>query len=95
MGLDLRLINNMSGGFVFNETEMLSLARREELFESLEYVYSNFSLIVDRHRSIFNNLWNAGIPASQRIREIEEKKESSIHDQISGEIDHSHKKEHR
>lgn len=77
-GMDLRHVNGMQGGFMINEEEMLAIASPSDSEAGLQYVYSNFPLIVNQHRTIFNNLWNIAIPASARTREIEGSRENEI-----------------
>jgi DNA-binding response OmpR family regulator len=72
IGIDLRHMNNVSGVFAINERELLvKIMSEEDHDKGLEYIHSNFPLIVEQHRSIFKNLWNLSIPASSRIRELE------------------------
>jgi len=72
--MDLRHLSGLQGGFVINEKELLVRATPEGTGGGPQYVYSNFPLIVEQHRLIFNSLWNAATPASLRMKELEQAK---------------------
>jgi len=72
IGIDLRHLNNVSGVFATNEKELLLKANSGDTSEAgLQYIYSNFPLTVEQHRSVFNNLWSVAVPASSKIRELQ------------------------
>jgi len=84
MGIDLRHLSKLRGSFALNEEEFMAAAGAEDLQgnKQMSAIYSNYHDFVEQNRSIFNTLWNIAIPASIRIREIEEgireQKEPSI-----------------
>jgi CheY-like chemotaxis protein len=71
MGVNLRHLDGVKGGFLANETELLVRAAPLVPDEGLQYVYSNFPLIVEQHRSIFATMWNIATPISSKMNELE------------------------
>jgi signal transduction histidine kinase len=69
----VRHLDGIKGNFMISESEYLAPVI---LFEkgkiASQIIYSNQREIVDQHQYMFDTLWNNGISAQQRIKEIEE-----------------------
>jgi CheY-like chemotaxis protein len=79
IGIELRHLSGIVGGFAVNDTEFDAKMSRNS-GSDMESMYSNYPEFVEQHKSIFNTLWSIAMPASTRIREIEleEKQEKEI-----------------
>jgi len=79
MGVDVRHLGNSAGVFGLTEKEFTEVetARCFENNDDIRAIYSDSPDLVEQHRSIFNVLWNSAIPATGRIKELEEEIRSS------------------
>jgi len=66
----MRHLEGLVGNFVVSEKEYLGEASGNDFFSHL--IYSNRNEIVEQQNYIFENLWNNGIAAENKIRLIEE-----------------------
>ena len=73
LGIEMRHLSGVVGGFAINDTEFDAKTSTDANVNA-ESIYSNNSAIVEQNRSVLNALWNIALPASQRIKEIEEKR---------------------
>ena len=69
---ELRHLDGIKGNFAVSEKEYLAVSSIVEHGPVPELIYSNDKQIVAQNQFVFNNLWSRSIPASHRIREIEE-----------------------
>jgi two-component system, OmpR family, sensor histidine kinase VicK len=69
IGAELRHLDEHEANFVTNDIECLGFVTMQK--ESLQATYSNIREIVEQQHSVFEALWNKGIPAESRILEIE------------------------
>src|SRR5215831_6028924 len=60
------------GGIAVSETECMGTTVVQEATALTQVIYSNSSEVVEHMQHIFDILWYRAIPATQRIREIEE-----------------------
>jgi two-component system, OmpR family, sensor histidine kinase VicK len=70
---ELRHLDDIKGNFMISESEYLApliLYRKGEIASQI--IYSNVKELVEHQQYIFDSFWSKGIPAEQRIREIEE-----------------------
>jgi signal transduction histidine kinase len=72
----VRHIEGNEANFAVNETECLGFVTVQK--DILQATYSNSRQIVEQEHSVFEMLWNKGIPAEDKIREIEEGTESQF-----------------
>ena len=77
--LQLRHSNYIEANFILNEIEYLSSITMKERHQA---IYSNVKEIVDQEGSIFETVWNKLIPATSRIKDIEEGTESEFLDVV-------------
>ena len=69
---ELRHLDGIKGNFILSESEYLSpLILFEKGKIASQIIYSNQTQIVDQHQYMFDTLWNKGISADKRIKEIE------------------------
>jgi hypothetical protein len=75
IGVEIRHLPALSAEFTLNDNEIVLLASTEELIsgQASQAVYSKIPSFVTKQKSMFDALWNTAIPASTRIRELEEK----------------------
>src|SRR5436309_405883 len=70
---ELRHLDGIKGNFMISESEYLApLVLFEHGKVAPQAVYSNFKEVVEQQQYIFDNFWNMGVPAGERIKEIEE-----------------------
>ena len=76
MGLvdELRHLDGVRGGMAVSESEYMATTVLQEAKPLTQVIYSNVKEVVEQGKYIFDTLWNAAIPAEQKIREIEEGK---------------------
>ncbi len=80
IGIELRHIPHIVGGFAFNEEELIARATYADPLAEAQSIYSNYPLLVYEHQSIFNLLWNSAEPAENVTTSMsgERKREKSI-----------------
>jgi two-component system sensor histidine kinase VicK len=69
---ELRHLNGVKGGIAVSESEYMATTLLEEAKPLTQVIFSRVREVVEQGQYIFDTLWNAAIPAEQRIREIEE-----------------------
>jgi two-component system, OmpR family, sensor histidine kinase VicK len=60
------------GGMAVSESEYMTTTVLQEAKPLTQVIYSNVKEVVEQGQYIFDTLWNAAIPAEQKIREVEE-----------------------
>jgi signal transduction histidine kinase len=69
---ELRHLDSIKGNFMLSESEYLSpVISFEKGKIASQIIYSNQKQIVNHHQYMFDTLWNKGISADKRIKEIE------------------------
>ncbi len=69
---ELRHLEGVQSNVVLSESEYnASVSLREER-PLVQTIYSNIRAFVDQQQYIFETLWNKGVPAEQKIKEIDE-----------------------
>ena len=69
----------MKGNFeVSDEKEYVAVATLNKAQPIPQLIFSNVPEIVEQQQFVFDSLWDKGIPAEQRIKEIEEGIISSV-----------------
>jgi hypothetical protein len=69
---ELRHLDGVRGGMAVSESEYMATTVLQEAKPLTQVIYSNVKEVVEQGQYIFDTLWNAAIPAEQKIREIEE-----------------------
>ncbi len=69
---ELRHLEGVRGGMAVSESEYMATTVLQEAKPLTQVIYSNVKEVVEQGQYIFDTLWNASIPAEQKIREIEE-----------------------
>ena len=69
---ELRHIDGLKGGIGINESEYIATTVLKKAQPLTEVIYSNADEVVAQGQYIFDTLWKNSIPASRRIKEIEE-----------------------
>jgi two-component system, OmpR family, sensor histidine kinase VicK len=69
---ELRHLSGVKGGLAVSETEYMATTVLEEAKPLTQVIFSSVKEVVEQGQYIFDTLWNAAIPAEQKIREIEE-----------------------
>ena len=69
---ELRHLSGVKGGLAVSETEYMATTVLEEAKPLTQVIFSSVKEVVEQGQYIFDTLWNAAIPAEQRIKEIEE-----------------------
>ena len=69
---ELRHLEGMKGGIAVSETEYMATTVLQEATPLTQVIYSNIREVVEQMQYIFDIFWYRAIPASQKIREIEE-----------------------
>jgi len=66
--------------FTLSDSELVTLVSPEDLESGkpMQAIYSKDTAFVFKHKSNFDTLWNITIPASNRIKELEEKQIRSL-----------------
>jgi signal transduction histidine kinase len=67
--VELRHVEGIRGTFGVSDSEYMASAEESELLGEL--IYSNSRAFVRQHQAIFEMMWENGIPAEQKIEEIE------------------------
>ena len=71
---ELKHLDGVRGGIAVSESEYMATTVLQEAKPLTQVIYSNVKEVVEQGKYIFDTLWNAAIPAEQKIREIEEGK---------------------
>jgi signal transduction histidine kinase len=82
---ELRHIEGIKGGIAISETEYMATTVLREAEPLPQVIYSSVKEIIEQGQYIFDTLWSKGIPADQRIRELEEGIPAEKTEIISGE----------
>lgn len=70
---EIRHIDRIKGNFeVADEKEYVAFATLDKSQSMVQLIFSNVPEIVQQQQFVFDSLWEKGIPAEQRIREIEQ-----------------------
>ena len=70
---ELRHLDGIKGNFMVSEIESLApIVLFEKRKVASQIIYSNVKEIIEHQQYIFDTLWTKGIPANQRIRELEQ-----------------------
>src|SRR5215211_4805723 len=69
---EVRHISSLNGNFAVSETEYIAAATIKEGLPIPKLIYSNSKEMVEQHQYLFLALWDKGVPAEHRIREIEQ-----------------------
>ena len=69
---EVRHVDNAKGGMAVSESEYIATAKLQEAKPVSHLIHSNVMEIVEQQQYVFKSLWANAIPATQRIREIEE-----------------------
>src|ERR687898_1792819 len=69
---ELRHLDGVRGGMAVSESEYMATTVLQETKPLTQVIYSNVKEVVEQGQYIFDTLWNAAIPAEQKIREVEE-----------------------
>ena len=69
---ELRHLDGLKGGLAVNETECMATTILQEGKPLTQVIYSNVKEIVEQQQYLFDIIWSKGIPAKQRMKEIEE-----------------------
>jgi signal transduction histidine kinase len=70
--VELRHFQNVRGNFVVTEKEYYAFAQIKESKIPLQAIYSNGKVIIEQQQFIFDTLWDSAMPASLKIRELEQ-----------------------
>lgn len=68
---ELRHIDGIKGGIAVTESEYMATTVMREAERLPQVIYSSVREIVEQGQYIFDTLWSKGIPADERIRELE------------------------
>jgi two-component system sensor histidine kinase VicK len=75
---ELRHLEGVQSNVALSESEYnASISLREER-PLVQTIYSNIRAFVDQQQYIFETLWNKGVPAEQKIKEIDEERLGGI-----------------
>ena len=69
---EVRHVDNATGGMAVSESEYIATAKLQEARPVSHLIHSNVMEIVEQQQYVFKSLWANAIPATQRIREIED-----------------------
>ena len=70
---EMRHLDGIKGTFYLSDTEYIALANLQEKGKPVEQIiYSNVKEIVEHQRYLFQTLWNKGLSAESKFREIQE-----------------------
>ena len=69
---ELRHLDGVRGGMAVSESEYMATTVLQEAKPLTQVIYSNVKEVVEQGQYNFDKLWNAAIPAEQKIREVEE-----------------------
>jgi two-component system sensor histidine kinase VicK len=74
--VELRHLDRIKGNFAVTENQYLGVGTIQEAKLVPLFIFSNIKAVVEQHQFLFDTLWNKAVPAEQRIRDIEEERES-------------------
>jgi two-component system, OmpR family, sensor histidine kinase VicK len=69
---EFRHLDGVRGGVAVSESEYMATTVLQEEKPLTQVIYSSVKEVVEQGQYIFDTLWNAAIPAQNKIREIEE-----------------------
>jgi signal transduction histidine kinase len=69
---ELRHLSGVKGGLGVSETQYVATTALEEAKLLTQVIFSSVKELVGQGQYIFDTLWNAAVPAEQKIKEIEE-----------------------
>ena len=69
---EVRHVDNAKGGMAVSDSEYIATAKLQEAKPVSHLIHSNVMEIVKKQQYVFKSLWANAIPATQRIREIED-----------------------
>lgn len=69
--VEIRHIFGIGGNFAVSDSEYLATLGTPEFNPGAKLLYSNEETVVEHHQALFDALWERGVPAEQRIAEIE------------------------
>jgi signal transduction histidine kinase len=69
---ELKHLDDVRGGIAVSETEYMATTVLQENTPLTQVIYSNVKEVVEQGKYIYETLWKTGIPAEQKIKEIEE-----------------------
>lgn len=82
---EVRHLDGIKGNFMVSEEEYLAPVSAKEIsYVASQIIYSNVNEIVEHQQYVFDTLWNKAIPATKRIRELEDKQISGITEVLYG-----------
>jgi sugar-specific transcriptional regulator TrmB len=70
--VEIRHLEGIKGNFAVSESEYMSSPNTELSQPITEVIYSNSPLLVQHNHFLFETLWAKGVPAEQRVLEIEQ-----------------------
>ena len=71
---ELRHLDGVKGAIAVSESEYMATTVLKESDPPTQVIYSNAKEVVEQGQYIFDTLWNNGVPAQQKLKEIEEGK---------------------
>jgi len=71
---ELRHVDGVKGGMAISESEYMATTLHKRNEPAVQAIYSNAKEVVEQGQYIFDTFWNNGIPALQKLKEIEEGK---------------------
>jgi two-component system, OmpR family, sensor histidine kinase VicK len=81
---ELRHLDGIKGNFYISDTGYLAPATFHEKGKpASQIIYSNVKELIEHQRYVFDTFWDKAISAEQRIRDIEEERESDFYEVIT------------
>jgi hypothetical protein len=71
---DVRNLDGIKGSFRLSEREYIATPLLQEVRPLPQLIYSNLRRVVEAQQDVIDSLWNKGIPAEQKIRDIDEER---------------------
>ena len=71
---ELRHVDGVKGGMAVSESEYMATTLHKENEPPIQAIYSSAKEVVEQGQYIFDTFWNNGMPALQKLKEIEEGK---------------------
>jgi hypothetical protein len=82
---EVQHLDGIKGNFMVSEEEYLaSISTKEITNVASQIIYSNVKEIVEHQQYVFDTLWNKAIPATKRIRALENKQISGVTEVLYG-----------
>ena len=69
--VQIRHVYGIGGNFAVSDSEYLATLGTAEFSPGAKLLYSDEETVVKHHQALFDALWERGVPAEQRIAEIE------------------------